>query len=244
MSIRVRVLICLALFGVSSAAAITPPVPPRPPANANAQPPDRPVPVQPPADSAAGAAANSNRPGLVENDAVDDPPSNVKQVSTGPQGYGLGFEIWSKRSVGGDSKLVGRLVVTGTTVATGMEPSHEHFFWFDGSYAWNRSGPLFLKQVSTDVRQETPPPQTRASNVYKNDVGCNAAAKATPTTGQWKVITGGTNPATLILSPNALFGYWRSSTRCASIAPGADGWIDLVPVTETFTAKSWGTPPR
>jgi hypothetical protein len=205
----------------------------------------RPPPPAGPADPA-GGGGNPNRPPLEENDAIAAPVTNEKQVSTGPMGHGLGFEIWSKRSTDAGSRLLGRFVVTGTTAATaqGMKASHEHFFWFDAADAWNRSRSIFLKQVSTDVRAETPPPQTRASNVYKNDVGCNGTSKAAPTTGQWKVITGGTNPATLIQTPSSLFGYWRSSERCQAIAPGPDGWIDLVPVAETFTAKSWGTPPR
>jgi hypothetical protein len=215
---------------------------PRPPI------PDDPARPRPPANPPANPTGAPAEGGAIGGGGAGDGGADgirVPQVSTGPNDYGLVFEIWTQRNTdpGTGAKRVGQLVVTGATAATGMQPNTEHFFWFDATAAWNRAARgLYLKLTVSDARGVTRPVGTVQAEAFNNRIRCIMGSTATPAAGQWKVLAAGTNPASLVKGASSLFGYWRSSQKCTAIAPGPDGWIDLLPVTEAFTAKSWGTP--
>jgi hypothetical protein len=242
--------IVLVLSGVACAQRLpTPPgFNPGPP-SANVPPPNngRPPAGAAPANANGNANAGAQPNGAVGGDADDGGDdfgfARMPQVTTGPNGFGIALEIWTQRKTVAPSKLVGRVVVTGEVAATGMLANTEHFFWFDAGAAWNRAAPLYLKQVSTDVRGERAPAGVVSVQRFNNLIGCKTLAKPAPAAGQWRVVTGGANPANLVKDGSTLYGYWKVSTRCAPISPGPDGWMDLSPVSENFLAVSYGTPP-
>lgn len=226
------------MFGLgSSAANAAPPLPANVPA---------PHPKLPPRESAppgASPALPGGADATATGDDADDASPVEKQVSTGPAGNGLVFEIWSARNSNPatGSKLLGRCVVTGVTASGGLTPSTEHFFWFDQTVAWKRTS-YFLKVVSQDARSEIVPANTQRTDRFNNLIKCNTTPQAVPGSGQWRVTTGGVNAANLVKGASTLFGYWKVDGKCAPIVP-LDGWLDLDPVGESYTAKSWGTPP-
>lgn len=244
------IFVCLVASLAFSASAFGQGIP-RPPGMTPSAPqppiPDDPARPRPPANPPAnptGAPADGGALGGGGDDDFGRGGTERPQVSTGTNDHGLVFEIWTERHTdrARGSKLVGQLVVTGATAATGMQPNTEHFFWFERAAAWNRAGGLYLKLTVSDARGVTRPAGTVQADTFNNRIRCIMGTTATPAAGQWKVLAAGANPASLVKGASSLFGYWRSSQKCLAIAPGPDGWIDLLPVSEAFTAKSWGTP--
>ena len=212
------------------------------------------------ASTLAPGLAAAGRPGIAGADRPDlpkverdphhtpegDAPPIAYQLSTGT---GIGTYVLYAARVATSEKL-GYLVVTSKSPPAGYLANYEHFLWLDAAKAWPDN---FYVHAEAIAMATLPGLIQSAGQVdkFNNNVGCKTTtpgipkasvrrwqAQVIPTTGAAVSI-----PAVLFKS-TSLLGRWTRSKTCQAIAPGTDGWIDLViPTVSVSNPASWGTPP-